>query len=181
MTASNEIRRIMSAFELYEHPGKHDLFRRKLTVDVKEGSKIERIEVTLFADFRKTDTGQFWSEPAMAHEYIPLIQELKDAISKLPENVDKDLYGQEPGTKVAKTPEQSPVPGLRHAASITPTGLDMVIPTLGITMRELGFINDIDYYISKDGYKFTLAKEGVTKLAAYARRPLDPESFYLTD
>jgi len=174
MTASKEIKRIMSAFELYEHLDKTDLFRKKLIVDVKEGSKTEQLEVTLFADFRKTDTGQFWSEPAVAHEDIPLIQELKDAIIKLPENVGKDLYGQEPGTAVEKTSGQPPVPGVRYAPSITPTGLDMVIPTLGITMRELGFISDIDYYISKDGYKFTLAKEGVTKLAAYASKLPDP-------
>jgi hypothetical protein len=164
----------MSAFEVYEHPEKPDLFRKKLNVDVKEGNKAQSFGVTLFADFRKSDTGQFWSEPAVAHEDIPLIDELKEAIMKLPENVGKELYGQEPGTTVAKSSGSAPVPGVRYASSITPTGLDMVIPTLGVTMRELGFISDIDYYISTDGYKFTLAKEGITKLAAYASKLPDP-------
>lgn len=174
MTVSKEIKRIMSAFEVYEHPEKPDMFRRKLTVDVTEGNKTERIEITLFADFRKSETGQFWTEPPVAHEDVPLIDELKEAITKLPENAGKEMYGQEPGTAVAKSSGSPPVPGVRHASSVTPTGLDMVIPTLGITMRELGFISDIDYYISTDGYKFTLAKEGITKLAAYASKLQNP-------
>jgi hypothetical protein len=55
MTVTEEIRRIVTAFDMYEHSTKPDLFRKKLNVMVKdEGSgRSERIDVTVFADFRK--------------------------------------------------------------------------------------------------------------------------------
>ncbi|NIA11158.1 MAG: hypothetical protein GWP10_15910 [Nitrospiraceae bacterium] len=185
MTANEEIRRIMGAFDLYEHPTKPDLFRKKLNVRVEDESsgRLERIDVTLYADFRKTDTGQFYSDPSVPHENIPLIQEIKDAIAKLPENRDS-ATSETPGetktagnsnTSVQEKSSQTHAPparqdGENRKKEVKVLGLDMPIPALGMTMREMGFHVDIDYYLSTDGSQITLAKEGITKLAAFASR-----------
>lgn len=172
----------MDAFDLYEHPQKTDLFRKNLNVLVKDeaSGRSERMDVTMFADFRKSDTGQFYSDPAVPHEDIPLIQEIKDAIAKLPENRDSDTTEspEEPktddqdtgGTAVATTPEQTPMVQEHQKKEVKVKGLDMPIPALGMTMREMGLHVDIDYYLSTDGSQIMLQKEGITKLAAFASR-----------
>ena len=181
MTTTAEIRRIVDAFDFYEHPDKKDLFRKKLAVDVEDdaSARIEHVDVTLFADFRKSDTGQFYSDPAVAHEDIPLIQDIKDAIAKLPENRDSDPPeppeppepdDQGTDTSVAPRSPQTPVVPERKSREVKVKGLDMPIPALGLTMREMGFHVDIDYYLSTDGSQIMLQKEGITKLAAFASR-----------
>jgi len=171
----------MAAFDLYEHDSKPNLFRKKMTLDLPDGEgKTEHIDIVLYADFRKTVTGQFYADPGVAHEDVPLIQELKDAIAKLPENGGT---GQDdPGTTTPKPSNSTAVgkkakrsaPAVRPAAGTKTTGMDVVIPAIGVTMRELNFTSDIDYYISKDGYQLTVTKEGVTKLAAYASQLQPP-------
>jgi hypothetical protein len=179
MTVTEETKRIVTAFDMYEHSSKPDLFRKKLNVMVKdEGSgRSERIDVTLFADFRKTDTGQFYSDPDVPHESIPMIQEIEDSIAKLPENRNsEDSEPPEPPrenkTDTSVTPASSQTPGVpqRQSREVKVKGLDMPIPALGMTMREMGFHVDIDYYLSTDGSQIMLQKEGITKLAAFASR-----------
>lgn len=179
MTVTEEIRRIVTAFDMYEHSTKPDLFRKKLNVMVKdEGSgRSERIDVTVFADFRKTDTGQFYSDPDVPHESIPMIQEIEDSIAKLPEN--RNSEDSEPpetprenktDTSVTPAPAQTPMAPEPQSREVKVKGLDMPIPALGMTMREMGFHVDIDYYLSTDGSQIMLQKEGITKLAAFASR-----------
>ena len=184
MTTTEETRRIITAFDLYEHPQKPDLFRKKLNVPVEDeaSGRIERVDITLFADFRKTSTGQFYSDPAVAHEDIPLVQDIKDAIAKLPENRDSEppeppepqgdvkTGGNDTDTSIAARPPQTPAVPERKKREVKVKGLDMPIPALGMTMREMGFHVDIDYYLSTDGSQITLQKEGITKLAAFASR-----------
>jgi hypothetical protein len=180
MTATKEIRRIVDAFDFYEHPQKPDLFRKNYKVDIGDGSP--GIEVTLYADFRKTATGQFYSDPPTAHEDTPLIQDIKDAIAKLPENhnADDSEIPEPPGevetdTSVVPAPAQTPAVPDRQKKEVKVKGLDMPIPALGMTLREMGFHVDIDYYLSTDGSQITLQKEGITKLAAFASRlPTNP-------
>jgi len=184
MTTTTETRRIVDAFDMYEHPSKQGLFRKKLAVDVEDDAsgRIEHVDVTLFADFRKSDTGQFYSDPAVAHEDIPLIQDIKDAIAKLPETRDSEppeppqphgdvkTGGNDTDTSIAARPPQTPAVPERKKREVKVKGLDMPIPALGMTMREMGFHVDIDYYLSTDGSQITLQKEGITKLAAFASR-----------
>jgi len=177
MTATEEIKRIVTAFDFYEHPNKPNLFRKNHKVDVGDGSS--GIDVTLYADFRKSSTGQFYSDPPVAHEDLPLILDIKDTIAKLPENRDggdskppgeAEIDDQGAGTSVATTPPQTPVVPERQKREIKVKGLDMPIPALGATIREMGFHVDIDYFLSPDGSQLTLQKEGITKLAAFASR-----------
>ena len=177
MTATEEIKKIVTAFDFYEHPQKPNLFRKNHTVDIKDGSS-ESIDVTLFADFRKTDTGQFYSDPGVSHEDIPLIQDIKDAIANLPGNRES-TSPESPGevktadhtdTSVTPAPAQTPMVPEPQSREVKVKGLDMPIPALGMTMREMGLHVDIDYYLSTDGSQIMLQKEGITKLAAFASR-----------
>jgi|GEM_PF-2659472 len=184
MSASQEIKRLITAFDFYEHPTKSDLFRKKINVQVEdEGSgRMERIDVTVYADFRKTDTGQFYSDPAVPNEDIPLIQEVKDAIAKLPGNGDggsDSTPPEPPGETKASSTDTDTVPkrskqetavSTRQSKKSMVNGLDTPVPVIGMTMREMGFHVDIDYYLSPDGSQIMLAKEGITKLAAFASR-----------
>lgn len=176
MTVSKEIKKIMFAFDLIEHEHKPDLFMKPMTLNLDDGAGgEERVDITLYADFRKTETGQFYSDPGVAHDDVPVIEELKAAIAKLPDYRDDSAETPapatpRPNTAVETSPGHTKTSAIQKARDGKPTGLDMVIPTLGVTMRELGLISDIDYYLSTDGFQITLAKEGVTKLAAFASR-----------
>jgi hypothetical protein len=156
MVMNKETRTIITAFDFYEHPKKPDLFRKNHMVDIGDGSP--GIEVTLYADFRKTATGQFYSDPPVAHDNITLIQDIKDAIAKLPENRNAgdseipDPPGEvETDTSVVPAPAQTPAVPDRQKKEVKVKGLDMPIPALGMTLREMGFHVDIDYYLSTDG------------------------------
>lgn len=183
MSASQEIKRLVTAFDFYEHPTKPNLFRKKINVQVEDeaSGRMERIDVTVYADFRKTDTGQFYSDPAVPNEDIPLIQEVKEAIAKLPDNREgSDSTPSEPPgeTKTSSTgngtvherSKQEPAVPARQSKKSMVNGLDTPVPAIGMTMREMGFHVDIDYYLSPDGSQIMLAKEGITKLAAFASR-----------